>query len=193
MLHNGVDLEHYSQESKKNDYEIVFVGRLKRFNETRNVNFLLQGLASLGADYTLKIVGATKFEILDLNEEAKKLGIESRVKILERVNYSDVAKELSSASIGILTNSGKNKHSKSHTSPLKYFEYLAANLKVIAVNFPSHNLLPEQENIHYFEYKDMCSFKNTIFEASQSPFFNIDIEKYSLNNRVKQIIQFFNT
>lgn len=194
VLHNGVDLEHYSQESKKNDYEIVFVGRLKRFNETRNVNFLLEGLASLGADYTLKIVGATEFEILDLNEEAKKLGIESRVKILQRVNYSDVAKELSSASIGILTNSGKNKHSKSHTSPLKYFEYLASGLNIVAVDFPSHRNLPYSDNITFFEENNIESFVSAVKNVENSDNLHTEIFPFiSLQTRAKRITDFLSS
>ena len=95
------------------------------------------------------------------------------------------------SSYGLLINSDDN-HSRLFTSPLKYFEYLAANLKVIAVNFPSHNLLPEQNNIYYFENNDLDSLKKSIYQASENNFIDVDIEKYSLNNRVKQIINFFN-
>ena len=83
-------------------------------------------------------------------EISKNLGLESRVTILGRVGYSDVAKQLSSSSIGILINSSMNKHSTSYTSPLKYFEYLAARLKVIAVDFPSHRELPFSDKITFF-------------------------------------------
>ena len=61
--------------------------------------------------YTLKIVGADKSEIVDLNEQSKNLGLESRVTFLRRVGYSDVAKQLSSSSIGILINSNINNKS----------------------------------------------------------------------------------
>jgi hypothetical protein len=95
-----------------------------------------------------------------------------------------------SSSYGLLINSD-DKHSRLFTSPLKYFEYLAANLKVIAIDFPSHNLLPEQNNIYYFENENLDSLKGSIYRASENKFVDVEIEKYSLNNRVKQIISLF--
>ena len=95
-----------------------------------------------------------------------------------------------SSSYGLLINSD-DKHSRLFTSPLKYFEYLAAKLKVIAVDFPSHNLLPEQKNIYYFANEDLESLKNSILRASENKFIEVDIENYSLDNRVKQIINLF--
>ena len=194
VLHNGVDLEYYSQESKKKSGEIVFVGRLKRFNESRNINFLLEGLASLGSEHTLKIVGATESEILDLKEESTKLGIETQVKIIKRVNYSAVAKELSSASIGILTNSSTNTHSTSYTSPLKYFEYLASGLNIVAVDFPSHRNLPYSDNITFFEENNIESFVNAVKNAGNSDNLNTEIFPFiSLQTRAKKITDFLSS
>ena len=194
VLHNGVDLENYSQESKKKGTEIVFVGRLKRFNESRNINFLLEGLASLSSEHTLKIVGATESEILELKEESTKLGIEPRVKIVKRVNYSEVAKELSSASIGILINSDKNTHSISYTSPLKYFEYLASGLNIIAVDFPSHRNLPYSDNITFFEENNIESFVSAVKNTANS--YNLHSEIFpfiSLQTRAKKITDFLSS
>ena len=52
--------------------------------------------------------------------------------------------------VGLLINA-PDKHSKYFTSPLKYFEYLAASLNVVAIDFPSHRVLPNQENVFYFK------------------------------------------
>ena len=40
-----------------------------------------------------------------------------------------------------------------YTSPLKYFEYFYAKLKIVAANFPSHNDLPFSENIVFLKMK----------------------------------------
>jgi len=94
------------------------------------------------------------------------------------------------SSYGLLINS-EDKHSRLFTSPLKYFEYLAANLKTIAVNYPSHNVLPEQQNMYLFENNNLESFENSVQKASISQYQNIAIEKYSLDNRVKKLINLF--
>ena len=191
ILHNGVDLEYYPVAKKEKNYEIVFIGKLKRFGESRNIDFLLKGLTFLDTKYTLKIVGADKSEIVDLNEQSKNLGLESRVTFLRRVGYSDVAKQLSSSSIGVLINSSINKHSISYTSPLKYFEYLAARLKVIAVDFPSHRDLPFSDKITFFQDGNIESLVSAINELDYLD--NLDtnvLSSISLETRDKKIIDF---
>lgn len=192
VLPNGVDLELFNKqlEQDKANNKVIFVGNLLRFGKQRNLDFIIEAFRTL-EDFNLTIVGGPSDISKKLSNYVKKMNIKN-VSIKGRLDRVATINEIESSSYGLLINSD-DKLSKLYTSPLKYFEYLAAKLKVIAVNFPSHSLLPEQENIYYFEYKDVNSFKNAIFEASQSQFFDIDIEKYSLSNRVKQIIQFFNT
>ncbi len=191
ILHNGVDLEYYPSAEKEKNYEIVFIGKLKRFDQSRNIDFLLKGLTLLDERYTLKIVGANESEIVELNEKSKNLGLEGRVKILKRVGYSDVAKQLSSSSIGILINSNMNKHSTLYTSPLKYFEYLAARLKVIAVDFPSHRDLPFSDKITFFQDGNIESLAAAINEVDYLDYLDPDIFPYiSLETRAKKIIDF---
>jgi glycosyltransferase involved in cell wall biosynthesis len=191
ILHNGVDLEYYPLVNKEKSYEIVFIGKLKRFGESRNIDFLLKGLTYLDPKYTLKIVGANESEMMDLKEQTKNLGLESRVTILGRVGYSDVARQLSSSSIGILINSSINKHSTSYTSPLKYFEYLAARLKVTAVDFPSHRDLPFSDNITFFQDGNIESLVAAINKIDYYDNLDKDIFPYiSLETRAKKIIDF---
>jgi glycosyltransferase involved in cell wall biosynthesis len=191
ILHNGVDLEYYSFDSKPKNNEIVFIGKLKRFGQSRNVDFLLKALTVLDPKYTLKIVGATDSEFQDLEKESKNLGIENRVKIFRRVNYSDVAKHLSSSSIGVLINSSENMHSLSYTSPIKYFEYLAAGLKIIAVDFPSHRSLPFSDNISFFEENNTKSVIDAIKKSEHTSKLTKDIfSDISLETRTKKIIDF---
>ena len=193
ILHNGVDIENYSSNNNKNDHEIIFVGKLKRFGETRNIDFLLQAMKSLDEKYSLKIVGAEKSEITELEKQSRKLGIEKRIKIYSRVDYSKVAECLLSSSFGILINSSSNTHSTSYTSPLKYFEYLAAGLKIIAVDFPSHRNLPFSENIEYYKEGNLESFVSAIERARYIKNPDIDLlKKISLETRAKKISEFIN-
>ena len=126
-----------------------------------------------------------------MNEISKNLGLESRVTILGRVGYSDVAKQLSSSSIGILINSSMNKHSTSYTSPLKYFEYLAARLKVIAVDFPSHRELPFSDKITFFQDGNIESLVSAINELDYLDILDTNVlSSISLETRAKKIIDF---
>ena len=44
---------------------------------------------------------------------------------------------------------------------------------------------------YYFENENLDSLKGSIYRASENKFVDVEIEKYSLNNRVKQIISLF--
>ena len=191
VLHNAVDFEYFSDIPEKDGSEIVFIGKLKRFNNSRNIDFLLKGLASLDKKYTMKIVGATKTEIEELQTIALALGIEKRLKILEMVPYNEVAKQLLTSSIGVLTNSNFNSHSTKYTSPLKYFEYLAAGLKVVAVDYPSHRELPYSEKIEYFDDNNLESFISAVNKLERKNNSQIDeISTISLDTRANKIIKF---
>jgi len=193
VLHNGVDLEHYVLDvsNKKNKNELIFIGKLTRFGKSRDIDFLLQALDLLDTKYTLKIVGAKKLEINYLKTQIKEMGIENRVYLYKHVNFFEVSKHLSKSSIGILINSSSNTHSTSYTSPLKYFEYLAAGLKIIAVDFPSHRNLPFSENIRFYEEGDFESFVSAIKKLEDIPFPNNEILRFiSLDTRAKKIINF---
>ena len=191
ILASGVDKELFQNipKNKKIENKIVFVGNLLRFGKQRNIEKIFSVFQNL-EEFSLTIIGGPTSESDRLKNIVRKLNL-SNVTIRGRLSRQETINEILSSSYGLLINSD-DKHSRLFTSPLKYFEYLAADLKVIAVNFPSHNLLPEQSNIYYFENDDLDSLKQSIYRASENRFIDVDIEKYSLNNRVKQIINFFN-
>ena len=191
ILASGVDKELFQNisKNKKIENKIVFVGNLLRFGKQRNLEKIFSVFQNL-EEFSLTIIGGPTSESDRLKNIVRKLNL-SNVTIRGRLSRQETINEILNSSYGLLINSD-DKHSRLFTSPLKYFEYLAADLKVIAVNFPSHNLLPEQSNIYYFENDDLDSLKQSIYRASENRFIDVDIEKYSLNNRVKQIINFFN-
>ncbi|MDB0016624.1 glycosyltransferase [Acidimicrobiia bacterium] len=193
VLHNGVDLDYFLDMPEKHGHEIVFIGKLKRFNNSRGIDFLLKGFSYLDTKYTMKIVGATKTEIIELERIAFSLGIHDRLKVLEMVSYSEVANQLLSSSIGILINSKFNSHSTKYTSPLKYFEYLAAGLKILAIDYPSHRDLPYSEKIEYFAENDLESFISAVDRLEKNTNTqSFEISSISLNTRAKKIIKLLN-
>ncbi|RPG61691.1 MAG: glycosyltransferase [Flavobacteriaceae bacterium TMED238] len=190
ILASGVDLELFQNiaENEKLENKIVFVGNLLRFGKQRNLESILRVFQTL-EEFSLTIVGGPTSESNKLINITRELNL-SNVIIKGRLSREETINEILSSSYGLLINSN-DKHSRLFTSPLKYFEYLAAKLKVIAVDFPSHNLLPEQNNIYYFDNEDIDSLKSSIYRASENKFVDVEIAKYSLNNRVKQIINLF--
>ncbi len=191
VLHNGVDFDLFSKKLKKNKNEIVFIGQLTRFNESRNIDFIIESIIKYSSNFKFKIIGASNEEIVKIKKSLSSLKNTQNIEVLGRLEREATIEEIKKAEIGLLINSDGNDHSTKYTSPLKYFEYLAADLKVLAVDFDSHRKLPFSEDIVFFKDKDYKSFKLALDKISNYEHKNISsYEEISLDSRVKKIIDF---
>ena len=191
VLHNGVDFDLFSEKLKKNKNEIVFIGQLTRFNESRNIDFIIESIIKYSSNFRFKIIGASDEEIIKINKSLSSIKNRENIEVLGRLEREATIKEIKKAEIGLLINSDGNDHSTKYTSPLKYFEYLAADLKVLAVDFDSHRKLPFSEDIIFFKDKDYKSFRLALDKISNFEHKNITSHKeISLDSRVKKIIDF---
>lgn len=191
LLPSGVDLEIFKspEVDMRVSKKVSFIGSLLRFGKERSLDTVINAFSSPALkDYQLNIVGGPDTEVMKIRKLLSEKDI-SNIKVMGRLNRKEVVQELLSSSVGLLIN-GPDKHSKYFTSPLKYFEYLAAGLSVIAIDFPSHRVLPNQENIFYFE-NNKDSLIEAVKEACNSDFKEIDLEEISLDNRAKKIIELF--
>ena len=165
---------------------VVFVGSLLRFNQLRNINFLIDAFSDDRLEkFELCIVGGP----IEIVEKLKKEVSSENVTLIGPIPQKEAIREILKSEIGILINDSDT-HSKFHTSPLKYFEYLRGGTKVLAVNYPSHKLLPLNENNYYFEPNDKESFIQNILKASKAAFYqNDEIINFSYENRVKKLLK----
>ena len=191
LLPSGVDLEIFDtpEDGKRVSKKISFIGNLFRFGKERSLDMVINAFCSPELkDYQLNIVGGPDSEAMKIRKLLSEKNI-SNIKITGRLNRKEVVQELMSSSVGLLINS-PDKHSKYFTSPLKYFEYLAASLSVVAIDFPSHRVLPNQENIFYFDSNEDSLIK-AVIEACNSDFKEINLKEISLDKRGKKIIELF--
>ena len=100
-----------------------------------------------------------------------------------------LSKELAEAEIGILASSS-DLYSKYYTDPLKFYEYVASGLKIVATNFPSHRALDKNKNILFFTQNDEESFKSALLKASKQELFGNQQETESMTSRTENIIDF---
>jgi hypothetical protein len=194
ILHNGVDSDMFNKknyEMNSDKKEIIFVGNLKRFNKERGVEFLIDSF--LNSDFLkkhiLSIVGGPNAEAEKIRNKISSLNLGDNIKVTGRVHRSEIPNIYKNAKLGILINSSSNLHSYEYTSPLKYFEYIYSGLRVVAVDFPSHRVLPGNENIIFFEENNNLSFEKAIKKALELPA-NIDqsMNDISLDNRAMKIL-----
>ena len=191
VIPNGVDEDLFSSIDNKKNYEIIFSGNLKRFNESRGLDFVIKAFLNknMPEELKLKVIGGPLPEVRRLKKYVSKLGLDNKIDFLGRLDRKTTITNVEKASIGLLINSSKNLHSINYSSPLKYFEYLYANLKIIAIDFPSHRALPFFENISYFTENDEESFINAIKTASASNALErVDLKSITMDSRIKKII-----
>ena len=144
-------------------------------------------------EYTLKVVGGPSSEVKRLKDYVTKLGLKNKIEFLDRIDRDLTISNIESASFGLLINSSENLHSVKYSSPLKYFEYLYAGLKVIAINFPSHRILPFADNISFFDENDQKSFIGAIQNSfTLEPINKKDLVNITMESRINKIISLIN-
>ncbi|MFL2548634.1 MAG: glycosyltransferase [Gammaproteobacteria bacterium] len=191
VLNNGYKNELFKDNVRKKNNQIIFVGELLRFGTTRNIEFIISCFEDQRLDkYNLKIVGGPEKYIEELKKNRNNK-FPKNIDFLGRLSHLNTINMLQESEIGLLINSSKNSHSVKFTSPLKYFEYLAAGLKIIAVDFESHRELPFASNILFFNENSKESFIRSILNSvNLYPIQEVDYVDFSIENRVKSMLSF---
>ena len=198
VLHNGVDTEMFSSSVSKLDNKregLIFVGNLRRFNESRGIDFIIDAFkaSKFLQDHKLSIIGGPDQDAQKLRVKIKELDLQESITVTGRLGRSEIGEVYANSNIGILVNSSSNQHSYRYTSPLKYFEYLYMGLKVIGVDFPSHRALPRNNEINFFQENDISSFETAVKQAlEKNQPVDVNKEDFSLNTRAKKIISLLN-
>ncbi len=192
VLHSGVDTSLFSHKDsvEKKERKVVFVGNLLRFGKDRGVDFIIKAFTEYDdlKDYTLEIIGGPEEE----SERLKSLLLKENIKnisITGRLDRKNTIKKIQESGIGILINSSESMHSREFTSPLKYFEYIYGGLNVVAVDFPSHRILPYSEKIKFYTIGNFDEFIESILSSNLERK-EVDLKNISLDYRIKEIIKF---
>ena len=193
VLHNGVDLEDFKNSNNLNkNMDIIFIGNLQRFSKSRNIKFAIDGFvkSKLSNSFSLKIIGGPEDISNSLRDYVNENYENENIKILGQLGRIEAKNSLNKARVGVLINDNKDEHSYLHSSPLKYFEYLASKLKVVAPDFPAHKELPYSENIIFFNHDNLESFSYALEQSLVEELKYIDLDKISLDYRIKKILEF---
>ena len=196
VLHNGVDSEIFSSsvgELNNKREGLIFVGNLRRFNESRGIDFIIDAFkdSKFLQEHKLSIIGGPDQEAEKLRFKIRELNLQKSITVTGRLVRSEIGEVYTNSNIGILVNSSSNQHSYRYTSPLKYFEYLYMGLKVIGVDFPSHRSLPRSSEINFFQENDVSSFETAVKQALAKKLpLDVDKEDLTPNTRAEKIISF---
>jgi hypothetical protein len=186
ILSSGFDDDFFYRKPEKKNH-IVYAGSLFRFGKSRGLETLFENLSKMKIN-NLKII------IISSDEDEIKSFENSNIDLefYRKLNQEEVGKILSCAKVGLLINNS-SKHAELYSSPLKYFEYIAAGLNVVATDLISHRKLPLSEEINFYDEGNVESFESALIDAFNKENKNItSVKDYSTTARVNKILHLFN-
>ena len=180
----------YEKSEKKN--HIVYAGSLYRFGQSRGIEILFESSLNLDIeDLKLIIISSDEDDIQSFKQKIKNTNLNFDLQIYEKLNQRQVGEILSSAKVGLLINN-TSQHANLYSSPLKYFEYLASGLNVVATDLLSHRNLPFSNNINFYNANDFNSLQSAILNAfKENENVTSSIDNFSMGKRISKIIDFF--
>ena len=190
VIPSAFDEEIFSNSSAKlKNKRIIYAGSINRFGISRGIDSLITSLSKLdNLEFQFVIASNDELstELISLIN-SEKLNIEYH----QNLSRTALAELYNSCTLGLLINN-KSEHAERFTSPLKYFEYIASGLKVVASDSKSHRLLPYQDCINYFDPLSSTSFIDAVNKAinSEQPTYN-EIHRHTMNQRVSNILNFY--
>ncbi len=200
---NGVDIDSFNppfsiQQARKklglnqNKFIVLYSGHLYPH---KGVYTLAKSAFQLDQTFEFVFIGGTDRDILKFKNFCQN---KDNIKIIGRVNPSNIPLYLKSADILVIPNSAHHKLESSYSSPLKLAEYLAAGKPIIASSVPALKDVLSHKQAEFFEpdnasdlakkikklYQDKNRRQGLSHSAKQKS------QQFSWQNRTQKIINF---
>lgn len=174
---------------------VVYTGQLFVW---KGVNTLIKSVKMLPQDTLVYVIGGSEKDVENCRKKINEAADE-RIIFIPFQQHSKMPIWLHAADVLILPNTGKQKVSLYYTSPMKLFEYLAAQKPIVASAIPSIMEILNDDNSILVKPDDSESLANGINlvlknnELSNRIARNaaIDSKKYTWNERARRIINYF--
>lgn len=200
---DGVDLEQFNISVSTRDARkriglpldqiiILYTGHLY---EWKGADTLARAAALIPSKIQVIFVGGTDKHVEDFKE---RYGGLDNVFILGRKPHHEIPLYLKSADVLVIPNSAKEEISRSYTSPMKLFEYMASGVPIIASDLPSLREILNNDNAYFFKPDDAKSLaeiiKKVLVEKDERMIkakrTKEKVQNYSWLNRSEYILNF---
>lgn len=125
---------------------VCYTGSLKRW---KGVETLVEAAGKLPPDTVVCVVGGDDDQRGRVREAVGT--VPDQVHFVDHVPPDDVPRYLLASDVLVLPNTAESVVSTRHTSPLKLFEYMAAQRPIVASNIPSLREVLDEETAYLFE------------------------------------------
>jgi glycosyltransferase involved in cell wall biosynthesis len=171
---------------------IVYTGHLYPW---KGAEVLVNASRFLSADDLIILVGGTDTDVARFRKKSQHW---SNVLIIGPKPHQEIPVYLKAADVLVLPNSAKSEISRTYTSPLKLFEYMAAGRPVVASDLPSLREVLNEKNCVFCQADNPESLAEAVDlvlknkehanQIAEQSF--LDSKKYTWGNRAENIINF---
>jgi len=185
-LHNFVDLEKYSKNSKVNKKGLLYFGRIA---DEKGIDDLLHAYSEIENPPQLKIAG--KGDETKYRQMAEDLGIKEKVKFKGFVPEEEIPKLLQGSQAIVIPSKWRE------NSPLTLLESMAAGTPVIAPEIGGfQDYIENEENGYLFDFRDIESLEKSLKQVITEEPSELDslstkaretAEKYDLNKHTSKL------
>jgi len=207
---DGVDLELFQSRSEEENGNhagsslllkpagkkwIVYTGHLY---EWKGICTLLDSSRYIGVDHEVVVVGGLPEDVEKWRKYCVQNGLHC-VRFVGHVSPVEVPRFLRAADVLVLPNSANTELSRSFTSPLKLFEYMASGRPIVASRLPSlQEILRDGHNALLFEPDNPLDLGEKITSILKDSMMAIEvgqnakemIKEYSWQARARRILEF---
>ncbi len=143
------------------------------------------------------VVGGTQKEI----EDIRKKYTDSRIIFAGRVAPEDVRQYLKASDALVIPNKSGDLISERYTSPMKLFEYMAAEKPIIASDLPSIREVITEDDAFFFRPDDVKGLaaavdnvmRDTMLASVKAKKVYVAVKEYGWDNRAEKIFNFINS
>jgi glycosyltransferase involved in cell wall biosynthesis len=164
------------------------------FYSWKGIDVLLETMKDLPQEYVVLLMGGSTEEIENIRSKYPT----QQLHILERKSQKEIPYYLKASDVLILPNKTGDNNSEHYTSPLKLFEYMAAEVPIVASALPSIREILNDTNSYLVSPNDSKLLADKIIyvlsheaeakgKAMQA---YDDVQNYTWKNRAKNIIEF---
>ena len=175
---------------------VLYTGHLYKW---KGANILVKAYKYLSEGIEIYFVGGTEKDIKNLKFKISNLKLKN-IFIVGHRPYSEIPYWLKSADVLVLPNTAKEDISKYWTSPMKMFEYMAAQRPIVASDLPSLREVLNEESSFLFEPDNPENLALAVKRALQNPEISDkisnqafqDVQEYTWQKRAEKILKFIN-
>ena len=173
---------------------VLYWGNFKKW---KGVDTLAEAVPLLPEAFVV-MVGATKET--DLKRIQEKVRRYKNVLVEGFKSHDKLPMYLASADVLVLPNTAKDENSRLYTSPLKLFEYMAAERPIVSSDLPSLREVLNNRNAAFFKPDSAKNLSETILMLLAHPKLGKelarqarqDVLEYTWDKRARRIIDFLN-